>query len=128
MPIKRRWAVLLLGPPVAFLAAFFIVPFLIVVALSLHRGDSGWTAVNYARALGDFYYWDTLLLTFKLSLWTTLAALAVGYPLAYYMTMVLESRVLRRVFYIVVVTPLFTSNIVRAFGWMVLLGRRGLVN
>jgi putative spermidine/putrescine transport system permease protein len=27
-----------------------------------------------------------------------------------------------------VVTPLFTSNIVRAFGWMVLLGRRGLVN
>ena len=26
------------------------------------------------------------------------------------------------------VTPLFTSNIVRAFGWMVLLGRRGFVN
>ena len=25
-------------------------------------------------------------------------------------------------------TPLFTSNIVRAFGWIVLLGRRGLVN
>jgi putative spermidine/putrescine transport system permease protein len=30
--------------------------------------------------------------------------------------------------YVVVVAPLFTSAIVRAFGWMVLLGREGLVN
>jgi len=28
----------------------------------------------------------------------------------------------------VVITPLFTSNIVRSFGWMVMLGRRGMVN
>jgi putative spermidine/putrescine transport system permease protein len=34
----------------------------------------------------------------------------------------------RRLIYIIVVTPLFTSNIVRAFGWMVLLGRRGMIN
>ncbi len=29
---------------------------------------------------------------------------------------------------ILLVVPLFTSNIVRSFGWMVLLGRNGLVN
>ena len=29
---------------------------------------------------------------------------------------------------ILLVVPLFTSNIVRAFGWMVLLGRNGLIN
>jgi putative spermidine/putrescine transport system permease protein len=40
----------------------------------------------------------------------------------------LTNRLVRRFFYIIVVTPLFTSNIVRSFGWMVLLGRRGMVN
>jgi putative spermidine/putrescine transport system permease protein len=34
----------------------------------------------------------------------------------------------RRGIYVLLVTPLFTSNIVRAFGWIVILGRRGIVN
>jgi putative spermidine/putrescine transport system permease protein len=76
----------------------------------------------------DIFYWKTLLLTFRISLWTVVLSFAIGYPLAYYMTKVLKGRMARRLFYIVVVTPLFTSNIVRSFGWMVLLGRRGLVN
>jgi putative spermidine/putrescine transport system permease protein len=128
MRIERKWALLLLGPPVAFLLAFFVVPLLIVALSSLHAKGGGWSLANYLKALADLYYWDTLLLTFKLSLWVTLVSLAIGYPLAYYMTYVLRSRLLRRLFYVVVVTPLFTSNIVRSFGWMVMLGRRGMVN
>ena len=83
---------------------------------------------HYAKVLGDVYYWETLLLTFKLSAWVTLSTFVIGYPLAYYIVRVIKSRILRRAVYIIVVTPLFTSNIVRAFGWIVLLGRRGLVN
>ena len=128
MRIARGWALVLLGVPTAFLLAFFIVPFLVVVIASLHVKEGGWTFGNYAKALTDLYYWDTLWLTFKLSLWVTLVSLAIGYPLAYYMTYVLKSRTVRRLFYVVVVTPLFTSNIVRSFGWMVLLGRRGMIN
>jgi putative spermidine/putrescine transport system permease protein len=128
MRIRRPWALLLLGLPVLFVLAFFVGPFVTVLIASLTDRQGDWTAANYARALGDFYYWNTLLLTFRLSLWVTLAALAIGYPLAYYMTSVLRQRLLRRLFYVVVVTPLFTSNIVRSFGWMVLLSRRGLVN
>jgi putative spermidine/putrescine transport system permease protein len=128
MPLARGWALVLLGIPAAFLVAFFVVPFLVVVIASLHAKDGGWTFANYAKELTDLYYWDTLWLTFKLSLWVTLVSLALGYPLAYYMTYVLSSRTVRRLFYVVVVTPLFTSNIVRSFGWMVLLGRRGMIN
>jgi putative spermidine/putrescine transport system permease protein len=58
----------------------------------------------------------------------TVCSLLVGYPLAYYMIYGLNSRFLRRIFYIVVVTPLFTSNIVRSFAWIVMLGRQGIVN
>jgi len=128
MRIRRAWVVVLLGPPIAFLVAFFIVPFFVLTITSFQVKDGSWTLLNYAKAVTDIYYWDTLILTFKLSLWVTLASLAIGYPLAYYMTYRLRSRFLRRFFYVVVVTPLFTSNIVRSFGWMVMLGRRGMVN
>jgi len=128
MRITRGWALVLLGIPVAFLVAFFLVPFLVVVLSSFHTKDGAWTIANYVKAFSDLYYWDTLLLTFRLSLLVTMSALLVGYPLAYYMIYVLKSRAMRRLFYVVVVTPLFTSNIVRSFGWMVLLGRRGMIN
>lgn len=128
MQITRGWALVLLGIPIAFLVAFFVVPFLVVVLSSLHTKDGAWTISNYVKAFSDLYYWDTLLLTFRLSFLVTVSSLLVGYPLAYYMIYVLKSRFIRRLFYVVVVTPLFTSNIVRSFGWMVLLGRRGMIN
>jgi putative spermidine/putrescine transport system permease protein len=128
MPITRRWSVVLLGVPLALLAAFFVVPFGVVVVASLQTKDGSWTLAHYAKVLGELYYWETLFLTFKLSLWVTLAAFVIGYPLAYYIAMMTRRRWLRRLFYVVIVTPLFTSNIVRAFGWIVLLGRKGFVN
>lgn len=128
MRITRAWAYVLLGVPVAFLFIFFIVPFGVVLLDSFSTKEGAFTLEHYAKALGDFYYWETLLLTFKLSLFVTLAALLIGYPLAYFIVRQVRSRLLRSLIYIVVVTPLFTSNIVRAFGWMVMLGRRGMVN
>ncbi len=128
MRITRPWALALLGLPVTFLVVFFVVPFCIVFLDSLRIGDGTWTLAQYAKALGELYYWETLLLTFKLALYVTVATFLIGYPLAYYIVRNVRSRLARSFLYIVVVTPLFTSNIVRAFGWMVLLGRRGLVN
>lgn len=129
MRIPRLWRLVLLGVPVAFLLLFFVMPLCVVLSDSLHAQDTqGRTLANYARIFGESYYWGTLFLTFKLSLWVTLACVAIGYPLAYYVIRRLRSRAVRRLIYIIVVTPLFTSNIVRAFGWIVLLGRRGLVN
>jgi putative spermidine/putrescine transport system permease protein len=128
MRITRPWAFALLGLPLAFLLAFFVVPFCGVFLDSLRTKDGLWTLEQYAKALGELYYWETLLLTFKLALYVTLATFLIGYPLAYYIVRNVKSRFVRSLLYIVVVTPLFTSNIVRAFGWMVLLGRRGLVN
>jgi putative spermidine/putrescine transport system permease protein len=128
MRIARPWAFTLLGLPLAFLLAFFVVPFCGIFLDSLRTKDGLWTLDQYAKALGEVYYWETLLLTFKLALCVTLATFLIGYPLAYYIVRHVRSRLARSLLYIVVVTPLFTSNIVRAFGWMVLLGRRGLVN
>lgn len=121
-------AAFLLGVPVAFLFLFFLVPFGTVAVASFRLPDGTWSIANYTKIATDTYYWGALLLTFKIALWVTLIVLLVGYPLAYTITYNVRSAFLRRLIYIVIVTPLFTSSIVRAFGWLVLLGRRGLVN
>lgn len=128
MRISRTWTILLLGVPVAFLIAFFILPFVVVVADSFRTKDGGASLANYAKIFGETYYGETLLFTFRLSLWVTVVCFVVGYPLAYHVVRNVRKQSVRRLIYIIVVTPLFTSNIVRAFGWIVLLGRRGLVN
>lgn len=128
MRISRTWAWVLVGGPLLFLFAFFVLPFGVVLLDSLRTKDGTFTLENYGKALGEVYYWETLLLTFKLSLFVTFTTLLIGYPLAYFIVRHVKSRLIRSLLYIVVITPLFTSNIVRAFGWMVLLGRRGMVN
>lgn len=128
MRIRNGWAALLVGVPLAFMAAFFLVPFFVVVVASFQTKDGAWSLANYARILGDSYYPSILYVTFKLSLIATLVSFVIGYPIAYYIVNVVRSRMARRICYILVIMPLFTSNIVRSFGWMILLGRQGLVN
>lgn len=128
MRIRNLWAALLIGVPLAFMAAFFLVPFFVVVIASFQDKAGDWSLANYARILGDSYYPNVLYVTFKLSLLATLISFLIGYPIAYYIVNVVRSRAARRLCYILVIMPLFTSNIVRSFGWMILLGRQGLVN
>lgn len=128
----RAWRspCLLLAAPVLFFAAFFLAPLAVVALASITGGADGLTLTpqQYLRVLGDQYHWDVILVTFRLAFFTTVACVVLGYPLAWYLVRVVRWKAWRRFCVILLVVPLFTSNIVRAFGWMVLLGRNGLVN
>lgn len=119
---------LLLGAPLLFFAAFFVAPMLTVLLSSLTNGQGQFTLAHYARILFDAYHWDILAVTLRLSLLTTLICVVLGYPLAYFLVNVVGNTTIRRICVVLLVLPLFTSNIVRSFGWIVLLGRRGLLN
>ncbi len=71
-------------------------------------------------------YIDNLLKTLKLSLLVTLFCLLLGYPLAYYLSIVLESK--GNLLMIMVLLPFWTSLLVRTSAWMVLLQSKGVVN
>lgn len=58
----------------------------------------------------------------------TLITFVMGYILSYSLNFHVERPVVRRLIYIAAVLPLFVSNIVRSFGWIVLLGREGVIN
>ncbi len=128
MERKNLAPLLLLGFPLAFFAAFFIAPMLTVFLSSITNAQGDLTFSHYARILVDEYHWDILAVTLKLSLLTTAISIALGYPLAYFLVNVVGSGLVRRLCIVLLVLPLFTSNIVRSFGWIVLLGRRGLLN
>jgi putative spermidine/putrescine transport system permease protein len=121
-------AILLLAAPVAFFALFFAGPFLVLAVESLSDRSGAPTAQHYVSVLSDAYYWKALANTLLISLYVTAFCFVAGYPIAYYLIFHLRSAWLRRFVYVLLVTPLFTSNIVRAFGWIVILGRRGFVN
>ncbi len=128
MAATRLSLFLLLFAPLAFFSAFFLAPMGVVLISSLTSAQETVTFANYARILFDQYHWDVLWRTARISLLTTVICMIVGYPLAYFLVHGVSSRTLRRGLIVLLVLPLFTSNIVRSFGWMVLLGRRGLVN
>ncbi|WP_263142382.1 ABC transporter permease [Pseudomonas sp. RIT-PI-AD] len=118
----------MLAAPLAFFLAFFLAPLAVVILASLGDANGAWTLEQYLRVLADRYHWEVILVTFRIACLTTLASLALGYPLAWYLTRMVRWRAWRRACVILLVVPMFTSNIVRSFGWMVLLGRKGLLN
>ena len=128
MTQTRTAIALLLGAPLVFFTAFFLAPLAVVMLASVTNGEAGITLAQYLRILADRYHWDVIAVTFRLAGMTTLVCLLIGFPLAWYLVRVVRWQAWRRACVIMLVVPLFTSNIVRSFGWMVLLGRNGLVN
>jgi putative spermidine/putrescine transport system permease protein len=88
--------------------------------------EGGFTLEHYRRIATEEVYWRSFGLTFRISLIVTLLALLVGYPVAY------ATTALRRPWNIVillfVVLPFWTSVLVRAYAWLVLLQRTGIIN
>lgn len=119
----------LLGLPLLLFAAFFVAPLCVVALASVFDpAQGGFTPAYYINVLADGYHWDVIATTFRIGAGSTLACLLLGYPLAWYLVRLVRWRHWRRVCVIILVLPLFTSNIVRSFGWMVMLGRNGIVN
>ena len=128
----RLWVrVALLFPFTATLAVFFTVPLCIMAALSLSRQsfgrfEWGFTLKNYARFLGDAFYWTVLGDTLWLGLVVTAAALLLGYPVAYHLA---RTRTRWKPLLLVfVLSPLLVGIVIRCYGWMILLADRGLIN
>jgi putative spermidine/putrescine transport system permease protein len=128
MRINRLQAALLLGVPTLFLLIFFIYPFVLVVASSLHSNSNTLTLTEYARIFSETYYLQVLLTTTVVAVWVTLITLPFGYCLAYYLVFHVSSPAGRRLIYVLLLTPLFITAVVRTFGWIIILGHNGLLN
>ncbi len=82
---------------------------------------------NYTAFLGEPIYWNTLLRTAWMSILVTFLALVVGFPVAYYIAKIARKRA-RAGLFLLCLIPLWVSDLVRAFGWIVLLRETGIVS
>jgi spermidine/putrescine transport system permease protein len=126
-PVRRArpGASLLLLPGIAYLVVFFVVPVVALLATSLYvkvpGGDVGqfqpalhWQ--NYATALGQF--WPQLVRSFVFALIATVAALLIGYPMAYVIAVRARGHsLLQGMLLVLIIAPFFTSFILRTIAW-----------
>jgi putative spermidine/putrescine transport system permease protein len=119
-------AVLACLPVVTFLGVFFVVPLALNGFTSLRGADGSFSLVSYARLLSDSYYLGVTANTLWVSAMVTLAALVIGYPVAYVLAN--YSGRLAPLMIFLLIAPLLTSTIMRTFGWQVLFARRGMLN
>jgi len=127
--VERRWVDrLLLVPATAWFLVMLVLPLVVVVVFSFgERAPAG----GYAPAFTFEQYLNlpARLTAFKNTLLLaplgTLAALAVAYPLAYYLA-VKASPKLRTALLVMVIVPFWTSILIRTYAWIFLLGGRGI--
>lgn len=133
------WAVVAL--PYAWLLLFFLLPFLIVMKISISgmgivsvndlvTFENGRLHVdahfgNYLTLIRDDFYLLTYLASLKYAAVTTVACLMIGYPFAYFMARARAS--LQPALLMAVMLPFWTSFLLRVYAWKALLGNQGWV-
>ncbi|MBD7918871.1 ABC transporter permease [Cellulomonas sp. Sa3CUA2] len=130
-----RGARRLLAPGVLYLVVFFVLPVGVLLATSFYArvpgGELGeytpalrWQ--NYPEALAQFA--PQLARSFGFAAVATVAALLVGYPMAYVIAVRARGRPgLQGLLVVLVVAPFFTSFILRTVAWKQILADQGEV-
>jgi putrescine transport system permease protein len=150
MQERRHWLVrVAILAPYAWLAAFFLLPFLIVVKISLSQttlaqppylplfdpaaGFEGVKAFlgalsreNYATIFTDSLYVWSYGKSLIVAAVSTAILLMVGYPVAY--ALARAPRQWQGVLVLLVVLPFWTSFLIRVYAWVNILQRDGLLN
>ncbi len=137
MAVRRRRVRLdlttptLLGPPVAWLVVFFIVPIAIVAAYSfdvysLFPGAHGFTLAAWREFVHSSVYLALFWKSVKMSLIVSTIIVLLAYPLAYYLALSGTKR--KYVLLLLLIAPFLTSYLLRVLAWKVILGNQGVIN
>ncbi len=130
--LKKRIYLFFLVPPLMVLTVFLLIPLAILLqySFSTHIPGQGlkmvFTLSNYLRFVTDKYYLNGLLITLGTGLLVVIITLLFAYPVAYLYS---KARFrYRGLLLIMLLSPFYTNVIVKIYGWMVILGRQGIVN
>ena len=120
---------LLLLPGLGWLAVFFAIPLAYTAFESLKQGtiETGyifsWEFSNYTNAISD--YSEQFLRSFEYAGLATLAAVLIGYPLAYFIAF--RGGRWRNALLLAVIAPFFVTYLIRTLSWETILSDSGFV-
>jgi putative spermidine/putrescine transport system permease protein len=129
---RRGTGIALMLPASTLVVVFLALPLLLLFRYSLNRFVPGQFMVealtfeNYVKVATDPYYASVLKTTVLMAIGVTAACLIAGFPAALYLAR--TSVKFKAMLILAVILPLFVGNAVRAAGWMVAFGQKGIVN
>jgi putrescine transport system permease protein len=141
--------VVLIAVPYLWLLALFLIPFFIVLKISLSDialsippytpkldFSAGWTGLttffseldleNFWFLTGDDLYWKAYLSSLQIAVISTFLTLLVGYPIAYGMAQAPDEW--RPTLMMLVILPFWTSFLIRVYSWKGILSSSGYLN
>lgn len=138
-----RWFVI--AVPMVWLLVFFLVPFFVLGRISLSEPmiarppysplwevlADGTTDIiaslnNYRLLIADSLYSNAYLSSIRIAAISTVFALLIGYPIAYYIARAPEPR--RTLLLLLIILPFWTSFLLRVYAWIGFLQREGIIN
>lgn len=136
---------LVIAIPMLWLLVFFLAPFFVLGRISLaeaiiarppytpmfERGPDGSLEIiasleNYRFLLTDALYRNAYLSSIRIAAVSTIFALLIGYPMAYFIARAPEPR--RSLLLLLVILPFWTSFLLRVYAWMGFLRTNGVIN
>ncbi|PVZ49399.1 ABC transporter permease [Thalassobacter stenotrophicus] len=122
---------LLLAPIFLWLVVLIILPHvgLFIVSITEKIGPREYTVGlgNYAKFFEEPLFWHTFARTAIMSIVATVLTLLLGFPIAYYIAKLTKGRT-KATLFLMCMIPFWVSELVRTFGWMILLRETGVIS
>src|SRR5262245_52498324 len=130
--LDRKLALfLVMAPFLLWIALLVVIPHIDLLILSMREKiaprvyETGFA--NYGEFFGERVYVWTLIRTVLMSLLATVLTFVVGFPVAYFIAKLARGRT-KTALFLLCLLPFWVSEIVRVFGWMMLLRETGIVS
>jgi putative spermidine/putrescine transport system permease protein len=122
------------GPLALVFLSFFIIPMILVVAVSFFDYQAyqilipDFTTQNYDDVFSSDVTWRTYWKTVQFCLIVWAITLVLGFTIAYFLAFHVKTLTWQIALFLLCTIPFWTSNVIRMISWIPLLGRNGLVN
>ncbi|MBP9027967.1 MAG: ABC transporter permease [Aminivibrio sp.] len=127
--IRLNWGLLFFFLPVAlWLLLLIVLPHAELLRLSFTSSrPGGFTLENYMAFFSEPIYWLTFVRTAFYSVIVTFLVMVIALPVAFYITKVARVRA-GRFFMVLILVPFWVSELIRVYGWIILLRESGVIN
>lgn len=123
--------ILLITPLLLWLVLLIIIPhidmFLVSIRERVGVRQYQSSLANYGTFFEEPLYIWTFVRTATMSILATVITLVIAFPVSYYIAKMAKGRT-QSVLFLLCLVPFWVSEIVRTFGWMILLRETGLVS
>ncbi|WP_422412390.1 MULTISPECIES: ABC transporter permease [unclassified Endozoicomonas] len=122
---------LLLMPLLLTLVLLILLPQLDMLVISLRErvsyGVYEFSLLHYQEFFTEPLYWNTFLRTVVMSILATGLTLLISFPVSWYIAKIAQGKN-KNLMFLACLIPFWVSELVRTYGWMILLRESGVVS